>query len=398
MKRPERAVLACALAALLAAAPARASSTSDELHQTQKELEQAQEAQAKLAAESARVEAELAALQEKLVALAATIQKGEADLNDAEEKLRILDDQLQVKNKELAARRKYLAALIQASLSLSHTPPEAMVMMPGDVTQTMKAARTLKLTSESIRVETQSIAQQLAELNVLKEKVARNRDAIASKQARLDGERGKLVQQLSERKALQEKLGREQEKLSARLASLARKAHDLQDLVSAVEKEIAQQEEKAPPEEKTETPPAEKRSLRSFADAKGHLKPPLMGRVVQKFGAPQGRNATSKGISLSARPGAQVTALYDGEVVFTGPFLTYGKMVIIRHSDHYHSLLAGLTKIDASVGQFLLEGEPIGAMGDSKSGNRLYIELRKDNQPVDPAPWIGGLDKRFTNK
>jgi septal ring factor EnvC (AmiA/AmiB activator) len=81
-------------------------------------------------------------------------------------------------------------------------------------------------------------------------------------------------------------------------------------------------------------------------------------------------------------------------VVFTGPFLTYGQMVIIRHSDDFHTLLAGLVKIDVTVGQFLLEGEPIGAMGDSESSNRLYIELRQNNQPIDPASWIKGLNKK----
>ncbi len=89
-----------------------------------------------------------------------------------------------------------------------------------------------------------------------------------------------------------------------------------------------------------------------------------------------------------------MTAPFDGEVVYTGPFLNYGQLVIIRHSDDFHTLLAGLVKIDVNVGQFLLEGEPIGAMGESDSGNRLYVELRHKNQPIDPAPWINGLNKK----
>ena len=101
---------------------------------------------------------------------------------------------------------------------------------------------------------------------------------------------------------------------------------------------------------------------------------------------------------MTTRKGAQVTAPYDSEVVFTGPFLNYGQMIILRHSDDFHTLLAGLTKIDVRVGQFLLEGEPIGAMGegddDNKNDRTLYIELRKDNQPVNPAAWINGLNKK----
>ena len=69
-------------------------------------------------------------------------------------------------------------------------------------------------------------------------------------------------------------------------------------------------------------------------------------------------------------------------------------MVIIHHSDNFHTLLAGLQKIDVEVGQFLLEGEPIGAMGDDADEQELYVELRKDNQPIDPAPWMSALKRK----
>ena len=106
----------------------------------------------------------------------------------------------------------------------------------------------------------------------------------------------------------------------------------------------------------------------------------------------EGRNETSKGITITTRAGAQVTAPYDAEVLFTGPFMEYGKVVILSHSDGFHTLLARLAKIDVSVGDLLLEGEPIGSMGD-KDTNRLYIEIRSKNHPIDPAQWIRGLKK-----
>jgi septal ring factor EnvC (AmiA/AmiB activator) len=65
--------------------------------------------------------------------------------------------------------------------------------------------------------------------------------------------------------------------------------------------------------------------------------------------------------------------------------------------------LAGLDRVVVEVGQWLKAGEPIGRMGasakletgqpDTESGNdtgngrpRLYVELRHDGQPFDPAP------------
>jgi septal ring factor EnvC (AmiA/AmiB activator) len=63
--------------------------------------------------------------------------------------------------------------------------------------------------------------------------------------------------------------------------------------------------------------------------------------------------------------------------------------LIIDHGEGYHSLLAGLGRIDAAVGQKLLAGEPIGIMPRTAKGTlRLYMELRRDGRPIDPLPWL----------
>jgi septal ring factor EnvC (AmiA/AmiB activator) len=377
--------LAIFAALLLLTSPALASPRED-LESTQKEMALSQKKQQALAEQTHKLEADLKSLQEKLVKSADALQKSEADVSDAEDKLHILDEQLNVKAEELKLRQKNLSALVRAALSLSHTPPEAMIMMPGDISQTMKAGRALKMASDGIRQETQSIGLQLSELKKLKAKVAKNRDALTQKRQQLTTERKELEQKIAERTSLQEKLGHQQVETKERLSKLAKKAEDLQSLVSSLEKDEA---EKQKAEQKTR-----KDHMRSFEGARGFIKSPARGEVIETFGASQGNNSTSKGITIDTRTGAQVTAPYDGEVVFTGPFLNYGQMVIIRHSGDFHTLLAGLGKIDTSVGQFLLEGEPIGAMGESESATHLYVELRKNNQPVNPTQWIQGLNKK----
>ena len=73
--------------------------------------------------------------------------------------------------------------------------------------------------------------------------------------------------------------------------------------------------------------------------------------------------------------------------------MDYGRMVILRHSDGYHTLLAGMAKIDASVGDFLVEGEPLGSMGELEQNDHLYMELRENNQPINPANWVKGMGR-----
>jgi septal ring factor EnvC (AmiA/AmiB activator) len=77
--------------------------------------------------------------------------------------------------------------------------------------------------------------------------------------------------------------------------------------------------------------------------------------------------------------------------------------LIIEHGGGYHTVLAGLDQVDAVVGQWLLAGEPVGVMGagegsgDAASAGgrpKLYLELRRDGQPIDPVPWFGAADTK----
>ena len=93
---------------------------------------------------------------------------------------------------------------------------------------------------------------------------------------------------------------------------------------------------------------------------------------------------------------AVVVAPFDGRVVYTGPFRTDGLILIIRHGDGYHSLLAGLGRAEVSLGQWVLAGEPVGVMPDAAepgSDGVLYFELRRDGRPVDPQPWLAKRDE-----
>jgi murein hydrolase activator len=104
-----------------------------------------------------------------------------------------------------------------------------------------------------------------------------------------------------------------------------------------------------------------------------------------------------KGISLATKAGAQVTTPCDGWVVYSGPFRSYGQLLILNAGGGYHVLIAGMERISVSIGQFVLTGEPVATMGKTSqvasilatnaSQPVLYIEFRKDGTSIDPGPW-----------
>ena len=93
-----------------------------------------------------------------------------------------------------------------------------------------------------------------------------------------------------------------------------------------------------------------------------------------------------------------MTAPCDGWVVYAGPFRSYGQLLIINAGGGYHVVLAGMQRISVGLGQFVLTGEPVAAMGSGEtqvastapSGVTqpiFYVEFRKDGISIDPTPW-----------
>jgi septal ring factor EnvC (AmiA/AmiB activator) len=133
-----------------------------------------------------------------------------------------------------------------------------------------------------------------------------------------------------------------------------------------------------------------------FIQAKGLLPSPAQGRRVLNYGDKTQYGSTSKGVVIETRHGARVVSPSDGWIVYAGEFRSYGRLLIINAGGGYHILLAGLSQIDAQLGQFVLAGEPVGVMTSAPktlpattqdNAPVLYIEFRKDQRPIDPDPW-----------
>ncbi len=135
---------------------------------------------------------------------------------------------------------------------------------------------------------------------------------------------------------------------------------------------------------------------------RGHLHLPVNGVRIREFGGSDGAGGTQKGLSIAAHRGAEITAPCDGWVVYAGPFRSYGQLLILNAGGGYHVLLAGMERISVDLGQFVLTGEPVAAMGDGSQATAsvmtgpnttgpkqpvLYVEFRKDGTPIDPSPW-----------
>lgn len=129
-----------------------------------------------------------------------------------------------------------------------------------------------------------------------------------------------------------------------------------------------------------------------FVNQRGHLPRPVEGSLAQGFGErrhPKFRTRTvNSGLLIATEPGATITAVAEGRVVFADAYQSYGPMIILDHGGGYFTLYTHLRAFQVSKGQVVAQGEPIGQAGETLDGPRLGFEVRFQAQPQDPQAWL----------
>jgi murein DD-endopeptidase MepM/ murein hydrolase activator NlpD len=97
------------------------------------------------------------------------------------------------------------------------------------------------------------------------------------------------------------------------------------------------------------------------------------------------------GIDLVAPFGTQVLAADDGIVALVGSSSSgYGNYVVIAHSGGLDTLYGHLATSLVKVGQQVTQGQPVGLEGSTgnSTGAHVHFELRINQKPVDPTPYL----------
>jgi septal ring factor EnvC (AmiA/AmiB activator) len=116
---------------------------------------------------------------------------------------------------------------------------------------------------------------------------------------------------------------------------------------------------------------------------------PAPGEIVRRFGDALPSGGRANGVTLATPKGARVASPGAGLVQYVGPVKGWGVILILRLSGGYHLVLAGLDRPAINVGQSVAAGQAVGWMPDGRqSTSELYMEVRDQGSPVDPARWL----------
>ena len=119
---------------------------------------------------------------------------------------------------------------------------------------------------------------------------------------------------------------------------------------------------------------------------------PVTGRIIAGFG-PQPNGLRNDGLNFIAPPGSPVRAAADGTVAYVGNEVPgFGNLVLIRHDGGWVSAYAHNERVLVADGEPVQQGDRIALVGNTGRVTRpqLHFELRRNGEPVDPLPLIGG--------
>jgi len=363
----------------------------------------------RLAAEIAAVKRDAASLTAALIQAAKTDRKLSEDIEEITAKLDEAKAREATVRASLASRSAVLAEVLAALERMGLNPPPAILIEPDDALASVRSAILLGSVVPELREQTEIL---MADMNELQRAIAsveaeRERLSVALTNQAEEKRRLSMLLDLKAKVQAENEAALAEER--ARAADLAERAKSLKELIAGLEEEAARRQAEAEAalrakeaaldrEAAIAALPENNRELTAipFGARQKSVLLPVSGRLKHRFGDRDDNGGVMHGDTVATQSGAIVTAPADGDVLYAGPFRSYGQLLILDAGDGYHIVLAGMSRINVALGRKVLAGEPVGAMGEARLASltsattgspELYVEFRKDGKPVDPAPW-----------
>ncbi len=370
---------------LSAQAPAPTGTLAERYQKALEAIEKGQADETKTRAERDRLQAEAKDLQQRLVETAQKVQALEAASSETESQLATLNQTASGLELGLTRDRDQVAHLLAVLQRLNAEEPPALALRPEDSLTAARGTMQLGAMLPPVYEQAAALAKRLKALSETKTavelKVSQARSqAQALNTARVDLDK-LLLQRNQETADAEAKLS----EIHGVIEEATRQTNDLKSLIER----IASLRQRAAGGATGVTVVSPGNSDLGGLK-RGSLRVPVVGTATNGDPAGPGQTpgaAGPSGLWFETKGQAQTVAPADSAVVFAGTYQKFGQVLILEIMGGYHLTLAGLGRIDVHIGDLVLAGEPVGVLPDGAVAH-LYMELRRNGQIVDPAPWM----------
>jgi len=330
---------------------------------------------------------------DRVAALTRTIKAYESGLAVLREALRQASLREAQLTRQFQTKRDRVAQLVGILARIDPDPGPLLLLHPAGPLGTVRSGMMLADVTPALQAEADLLRTDLAELAQLRSLQTAAGQTLATGLQAAQSARTALSQAMSDRTELPKRFTED----AGVLRGLLESADTLEAFASGLTLDDSAQT--------------------GFAEAKGTLPLPALGRVLLRPGEADATGTARPGVTLATRPLALVTTPWPATLRYRGPLLDYGNVMILEPGGGYLLILAGLDTVYGEVGDVIAAGAPVGLMGSPTSGTAgsdtadilsptgpgaqdgdgtagsetLYLELRLGAKPVDPTEWFAAL-------
>ncbi|MBJ7448096.1 MAG: peptidoglycan DD-metalloendopeptidase family protein [Brevundimonas sp.] len=332
---------------------------SGEVARLQAEYRDEQVRARRLRTQATEAAAESVELERELSRLRAVLGSEDARIVAQRQRLRTLQAQEATLIAELSRTRVREGRLLSALQMMSRRPPPPLLVPADRAVDTVRASILMRAIAPDIRREARAITTRREEVGRVRRLAALNSEALFTAES-AQGNRRAEIESLTARKAA---LGTV---LRAEAQAAERAANVLEARLRALGASI-------PTTDASSSAPVAR-----LPAGRSRLTAPIAAAPAQRYG----RGAT--GWRWRADE-AEARAPANARVVHAGPLSGWGEVVILDLGPGWRAIVSGMDSLSVQTGDTVSDGQTLGRTG---ADGELYFELRRDERPIDPGPWL----------
>jgi len=312
----------------------------------------------RLRAEAVAAGREIAGLEARLATLRAEADGGNARMQAQRARLSELTARETALVAELTRERGRQGRMLSALQMMSRRPPPPLLVPAERAVDTVRAAILMKAMAPQIEARVRALRTRQDDLIRIRRLAVLSSEALLTAESE-QGDRLAEIESLSARRAALAAV------LKAEATEAERAARVLEARLRALGGDTA-------------VPDAVDEAVQGLPAGRSRLARPLAGEPAQTFGDGSTGWRWRADRRMAGAPAA-------GRVAYAGPLAGWGQVVILDLGPGWRAVVAGLDDLTVAAGARVEEGQ---ALGRSGPDGEVYFELRRDERPIDPAPWL----------
>jgi len=319
------------------------------------------------------------AIGQRVIALRRLGRQRDAD----EQRLQQLQRRAQRERQSLSSQRVALAEQARATYILGQQEYLKVLLNQQDPARVARALTYYRYFNEARLTRIDGIRKQLTRLGELEQEITQRRSAVDRLRTEQSQQKDALEQEQTQRRTVLTSLDREVRDRSRDLSRLKEDEARLERLLQQLEQVLPALPDDIPKDGR-------------FANHRGRLPLPVVGRIRASFGEPKPVGQLKwRGILIEAPEGNNVRAVFRGRVAYAEWLRGFGLLLILDHGGGYMTLYGHNQGLYKDVGEWVESGEiiaAVGATGDVSSPG-VYFEVRHNGKPSDPLQWCARRER-----